>query len=171
MKKIILLLSIFISMKSIAQVDYDRINDKENGSLIFKGIIDFQEIINEPEFGWFQSGVETYIPHAETIDRLRDRLPRYNLVIILGTWCEDSQNLIPKLYKILQQAAYPIEQVKVIGVDRNKEGKNGEHKEYHAERVPSIIVFRENTEIGRIIESVKESIEKDLDLITAEGEE
>jgi len=165
MKKILLLLTIFISMKSAAQVEYDRVDDPESGTMFFKGIIDFHELSNEPAFTWFHSGVEAYSPNMEMIDRLRDQLRHYNLVVLLGTWCEDSQNLIPKLYRTLQLAEYPETQVKVIAVDRNKEGKNGEHKEYKAKLVPTIIVLKDDKEIGRITETVEESIEKDLDRI------
>ena len=83
-------------------------------------------------------------------------------MVLIGTWCEDSQNLIPKLYTTLLKADYDVGSVKIIGVDRMKEAKERMEKPYSIEKVPTIIVYKNEKEVGRIIEVVKQSIETDL---------
>jgi hypothetical protein len=162
MRNLLFALALTMSINAFAQVDYDRRTDKENGALVFKGVIDFNELLSEPAFVWFQKGADAYTPDAKVMEILDEHLPKYNMVVVLGTWCEDSQLLVPRLYKTLKTAQYPTEQVTLIGVDRAKEGKNGEHQQYSADRVPTIILYSEGVEVGRIVEVAQESIEKDL---------
>jgi hypothetical protein len=80
----------------------------------------------------------------------------------MGTWCSDTKDLLPKLHKSLVQTGYPMEQLKMYGVDRAKEAKYVEHKLYNAERVPTIVLVRNNMEVGRIVESPTGTIEQNL---------
>lgn len=162
MKYLLILLATFMSYLSFGQIDYDKAMDKESGMMLMKGTINFHELMAEPSFEWFRKGTEEYKPNAVAIEALSGHLQEYNLVVVLGTWCEDSHKLVPKLYKILQLTQYPMDKVKLIAVDRAKEGKNGEHRKYAAMLIPNFIVYREEQEIGRIVESVSSSLEQEL---------
>jgi len=50
----------------------------------------------------------------------------------------------------------------MFGVDRDKQAKYVEHKIYKIKDVPTVIVFKDHLEIGRITETVKKSVEADL---------
>ena len=80
----------------------------------------------------------------------------------MGTWCDDSHYLIPKLEKVLQEIDFPKSQIILYGVDRKKNVKTGENKKYVITNVPTIIVLKDGVEKGRITESTKISIEVDL---------
>lgn len=162
MRQIFLILFLAISLNSFCQSDYDKSVDKENGSVVFKGQCSFDDLLKEPDFAWFNNGADSYQPDSNAILFLKKHLPDYDLVVLMGTWCEDSQNLVPKLYKTLQLTGYPISKLKLFGVDRAKEAKFGEHKLYKVEKVPTIILFRQKQEISRLVEIVEKSIEKDL---------
>lgn len=163
MKQLLIILSLLVSMTVHAQKsDFDRTTDADNGSIIFTGQCSFADLEQEKTFTWMAEGVSGYKPGAEAVAQLKKKLPAYNLVIFLGTWCEDSQNLIPKLYKTLKEAGYPMNQVRMYGVNRAKESKYYDHKAYRIDRVPTIILQRGNTEVGRIVEQVQNSIESDL---------
>ena len=161
MKKLLLLASLFMSITTFAQSDYEVSKDKENDAVVFKGQITFADLNKEKTFTWMK-GAASYKTTADEMDFLRKHLPRYDLVILMGTWCDDSQNLIPKLYKVLQQSGYPMDKLKMYGVDRAKQAKYIEHKLYGLEKVPTIIVIKDHSEVGRIVESVKETIETEL---------
>lgn len=162
MKKIILLAAMLFSVSAFGQSsDYDIAKDDETGAVIYKGRLSFEDLNKESTFEWMK-GSAVYKPAKNDIDYLKEYLPTYELIVFLGTWCEDSHRLIPELYKVLQAAGYPPEKVKMYGVNRAKEAKNIEHKLYNIERVPTIILLKNNTEVGRIIEQVKLSIENDL---------
>jgi len=82
--------------------------------------------------------------------------------VFIGTWCEDTQHLLPQLYRTLQDASYDFNALEMYGVNRMKEGLNAEHLIYNIKYVPTIIVMDRFKEVGRIIESVNTSIEEDL---------
>ena len=85
------------------------------------------------------------------------------MVVFLGTWCDDSHELIPKLEKVLQLIQYPQSSLTMFGVDRAKTTTTHDEKQYKITLVPTIIVFDKDREIGRITESVQKSIEADLE--------
>jgi hypothetical protein len=151
-----------MNLNALAQSDYDRSIDKENEAVVFKGQITFGDLEKESSFSWLQSGADKYKPDSSTIKFLRKAMPAYNLVILLGTWCEDSHILIPKLYKTLKIINYPLAQVSIYGVDRAKQAKYVEHQLYRLERVPSIMVFKGFIEVGRIVETAERTVEEDL---------
>src|SRR5690606_6999052 len=150
------------SIQSFAQSDFDRSIDSENGSLVFKGEINLHDLRAEESFSWLPKGIDSYSPDSASLEYLKKNLPSYNLIVFIGTWCEDTHILFPNLLKILQETGYPLEQLKIYGVDRGKETKYIEHKLYRVDRVPSFLVFRNHTEIGRITEVVQKSVEEDL---------
>jgi len=148
-------------MSAFAQSDYDRISDA-NGNLIYKGECTINDLYKEPDFSWLGRGVDSYTPDSIAVKYLKKTLGQYNIVVVMGTWCEDSQNLVPKLYKTLVEASFPMSQYQMFGVDREKKTKNIEHELYKIKFVPTIIVRKGPQEIGRIVESVKKNIETDL---------
>ena len=141
--------------------DYEVSKDEMTAMDVYRGQFGFDELKNGKTFGWFRDGVKEYKPDVEKIAYLEKNMGQYNLVIFLGTWCDDSHNLVPKLYKVLTAADYKGE-YKMYGVDRDKTTKHDMQKVYGITLVPTIIVQKENMEIGRITETVKTSIESDL---------
>jgi hypothetical protein len=158
-----LFLSCMATNTLLAQApDYDVLKDAGNGSVVFKGEFGFKELMTEPTFSWMQRGSAAYKPDSTAVTYLAKHMPGYQMVVLLGTWCEDSQNLIPKLYKTLVSAEYPMSSLKMYGLDRAKEAKYVEAKLYKASKVPTIVLYKDHAEIGRIVESVSKSIEIDL---------
>lgn len=153
---------LLFSFSASAQQTFTVSKDPENGSQVFKGQLSFADLASEPSFGWFSKGEAAYTPDSIAVKYLRDRLPEYTIVTLMGTWCEDSQNLVPKLAKTLKAAKFPMERFVLYGVDRSKKTDGVEAQTYRLQLVPTIIVFRGNEEIGRIVETVKRSIETDL---------
>ena len=89
-------------------------------------------------------------------------MKQYTMVVFLGTWCDDSHYLIPRLERVLQMINYPQSKLTMYGVDRAKTAKNGEEIKYGVTLVPTIILFKDGKEVGRITETVKKTIEEDL---------
>jgi len=58
----------------------------------------------------------------------------------------------------MESIEYPTEKIQLYGVDRKKETKGIEHRLYHIELVPTIIIMRNNMEVGRITETVEKNI-------------
>jgi thiol-disulfide isomerase/thioredoxin len=115
---------------------------------------------------WFNKNFDDYTPNVDTIALLSKRLSEVKILAFMGTWCGDSKREVPRFYKILEAANYPIEQLTMIGVRRDREhykqGPNNEEAGLNIHRVPTFILYKNEREIGRIIESPKTSIEGDL---------
>jgi thiol-disulfide isomerase/thioredoxin len=159
-------LMLMLAMQASAQTPaYNSYVDEKNSSVVFQGVITFDDLKNEKSFTWFQNGVDEYNTSSRAISYLQKLLADYDMVVLLGTWCGDSKDLMPKLYKVLQETHYPMSRYTMYGVSRAKEAKNNERTRYDLKKVPTIILFKNGKEIGRIIESVNKSIEADLKAI------
>lgn len=156
---------LMMSMMTFAQSDYYTSVDSQNGSVVFKGQILFNDLQKEPSFKWLESGINAYKPDMQDMAFLQQHLANYSIVTVMGTWCEDSQILVPKLLKVMGMVNYPMPMYTMYGVDRNKQTKYGESKFYNITRVPAFILVKDNEEVGRITESVSKSIEADLRVI------
>lgn len=144
-----------------AQFGFDIDRDETTGQIIFVGRCTFDDLADEASFDWLRMGSDGYNPDAAKIDSLKKILPTCQLVIFMGTWCEDTQNLLPKLYKtMLYSHCYT--NYKMYAVNRNKISKNNEQEPFKVVTVPTIIVQKNGVEIGRIVETTKVSIEDDL---------
>lgn len=161
---------LFLSLNASAQKTYTVFKDPENGSQVFKGELKLGDLSAEPTFTWYGKGMGSYKPDSASINYLRGTLPKYTIVTLMGTWCEDSQNLIPKLAKTLQDAAFPVAKFQLYGVDRSKKTNGIEAQTYNVKLVPTIIIFRGTEEVGRIVETVKDNIETDLAQIILKAE-
>lgn len=164
MKYLFIIALSIITMSATSQNThpYTTTKDTVTDGLIFNGPITFADLNNEPSFTWLKSGYDEYTPDATQLTYLRTNLPKYKMVVFMGTWCDDSHYLIPKLEKVLQLAGYPMQQYTMYGADREKKTRRGEHEKYGITLVPTIILFDNGHEIGRITESVSNSIEADL---------
>lgn len=165
MRGVILTALLLMSMIVKAQTDFDTSSDKETGSVVFKGQITYNDLRKELSFKWLDKGIIDYKPAEADMVFLQKHLSGYEVVTFMGTWCDDSQNLVPKLLKVLAAADYPMHQHTMYGVDRTKQAKYTEAKFYEISRVPTIILLKDNQEVGRITESVNKSIEADIKAI------
>ncbi|NDC40687.1 MAG: hypothetical protein EBZ77_03915 [Chitinophagia bacterium] len=154
-----------LSTTAMAQTQYDTLRDEKNNSLIYRGSITFGDIMQEPSFGWMKEGTATYTPAEKTIQHLKPQLARCRFLVFMGTWCEDSQHLIPQFLKTLQACGYNPADVLLYGMDRAKTSGTGIEKTYGATLLPTIIIYYDNKEVGRIIETVPGTIEAELDRI------
>lgn len=111
---------------------------------------------------WFESIYDMYDVDSVNADKFADKLKDDDIMIVMGTWCSDSRREVPRLYKILDYLKYPADKIKLIMVDRDKNALGDEIKDLNIKLVPTIIFYNGNRELGRIAESPKESLEKDI---------
>jgi thiol-disulfide isomerase/thioredoxin len=86
-----------------------------------------------------------------------------------GTWCHDTQNLLPLFYKLIDKSGFPENQVYLIGVDRAKTTFKSLHKKFAILNVPTfIIIDKKGKEVGRVVEYGNTgAIDKELGQIVA----
>lgn len=135
------------------------ITDAQTGENIFRGDVTFQDLSH---FNWQTEGYKNYQPDSAAIAYLKQHLAAYRIRVYLGTWCEDSHLLIPQLQKILEEAGYPLQEVKMIAVDRQKTSPEELEKQDHIQFVPTIILSRDGKEKGRVVEGAYPNLEAAL---------
>jgi len=126
--------------------------------MLYKGSCTFEDIAPLPDFD-FHTTPET---DAQALSVLRNRLSAYEIIVFIGTWCEDSHEMIPRLYHVLKAADYPFEQLRMYAVDREKQSLHDEADMYHIRQIPVVILKKDGREQGRITEQVQQSVEQDL---------
>jgi hypothetical protein len=114
--------------------------------------------VYEPEY-------ERYSPDAEAIKFLKTKKGKFQIKMVMGFWCDDSKLHVPQLIKTLDEAKWDTEdneQLKIFGVDKNKEAGFEGFKSLNIVKVPTIIVYYNDREIGRMEETPKITVEQDL---------
>ncbi len=115
---------------------------------------------------WFQTGYEQYANDQATTSALIPLLKDITIEIFLGTWCGDSKREVPRMLKILDRAGVDSSRVQLIFVSNDPKmyKQSPQHEEAGKQiiRVPTLIVYEQKKEIGRIVEYPVVSIEKDL---------
>lgn len=168
MKKItftILLISIVLgSCKT--QKDFNQvIKDNNLNQKILFGKIDRNGLMKKPFKDWFTKEYDAYTPDATSINHLKSFMAdNAKIVIVLATWCPDSQREVPRFYKILDAMDFDETKVEVIAVDKDfYAGDDVDVAQYQIDKVPTIIYYHYGYEAGRIEETPSfGSLEKDL---------
>jgi len=110
-------------------------------------------------------------PDLEAADRLLQTIAGAEVVIYLGTWCDDTRRELSRLWWALDSlGADEPPQLTYVAVDRSLTEPAGQVAEVDLIRVPTIVVGRGGNELGRIVEKSPHGIEIDLlALLTGEA--
>jgi thiol-disulfide isomerase/thioredoxin len=84
------------------------------------------------------------------------------ILTFLGTWCEDSKREVPKFVKILESAGYPVEEVRVVSMTREKNTPQNYEEGLDITNVPTFIFYKDGKELNRIVEFPIEDLESDM---------
>lgn len=161
MKQVIILLLLTLSIVKAQQYNNSTIDTVKNKKMLIGYCT--REAFQDTAFkDWFDEQYTNYQPDYDVLDKLEGKLDDISITIVMGTWCSDSREQIPSFYKILDELNYSSEKITLISVDRKKKGLSDEADNLNIELVPTIIFYRNGNEIGRIIETPQESLEKDM---------
>ena len=155
MKIILLLLSVLsLSTKLSAQVEYEITKDTEQPhGKILRGTIDKHLLQNDSTFKWYTSSQKIYTPDSTILNTLKKaKTANLQLVIFGGTWCEDTQFILPKFFKLQEMSGLPDANITLFGVNRSKVSLGHIAEAFGIEYVPTIIVMKAGKELGRVVE-------------------
>ena len=111
---------------------------------------------------WFGPGYENYKVDGETLEKIKPLLKDVSITVFMGTWCEDSQRETPHFYKILDEAGYSESKLTLITVSDEKTTPQGFENGKNITNVPTFIFYKNEKELGRIVEYPIESLENDM---------
>jgi len=105
----------------------------------------------------------TYNPDPEVLQQLAAIGNDYRIVIVMASWCGDSKEQVPRFLKVADSFGFPESEIRLLCVDKKKTAPGFEEElvSFAVELVPTFIFFSGEREIGRIIETPVESLEKD----------
>ncbi len=136
--------------------------DKNSGEKMLIGKIQRNDFMDSTFSWWFNSEYNFYDIDSTYLEILNTDLRNYSITLVLGTWCSDSRTQVPRFFKILDAINYPVEKLLIIAVNRDIKAQDLDIDNLKIKLVPTFIIYKDNTELGRIIESPTESLEKDL---------
>ncbi|MBK8945509.1 MAG: thioredoxin [Ignavibacteriae bacterium] len=156
-----LILFFFITSSLFAQ-NYKLVEDVKSKKIMLIGI-STREAFEDSNFaGWFNVEYKNYLVDTNLINNLKSEIVGKKIKIVLGTWCSDSRREVPRFFKILDSIGFCDDNLTIINVDRTKNGLTNETVDLNIEFVPTFIILEDDEEIGRIIETPNETLEKDL---------
>ena len=132
-----------------------------DGNEILVGRISYAQMRQYAE-AWFDKEYDFYRINQERLEKIKPLLKDKRVVLLMGTWCEDSQREVPAMMKILDQAGYKTAEMEIIALDEDKRTKEGLEKAYDLTYVPALIIFDREKEINRIVEFPINSLEQDI---------
>ncbi|MBK5208260.1 MAG: thioredoxin family protein [Flavobacteriaceae bacterium] len=160
MKSLFFSILILSTMSCSAQKNEATAVKDSSGNLI--GIANKESFLAEPFNAWFTPNYDAYETDKQAIEKLKPLLKEVSIKAFMGTWCEDSQDQTPVLYKILDETDFNYDNLELITVNRSKSTPDNLQEGFNIERVPTFIVYKNDKEIGRFVEFPRESVEADL---------
>ena len=151
MKKLSLLILLSILTISL-QAQNKTIEDSRIEKQILYGQVNLEAFQMDLCKDWYAPEYKSYQIKEEKLKQLTDqKLANISINLIFGSWCHDSHREVPRFIKILEEINFPFPQSPSYDAKANK-----------VEFVPTMIIYKGKTEIGRIIESPELTLEEDL---------
>lgn len=153
MKNLLLLfLAGTTSCLSVAAQDQARVMSDRDGSKMLVGILTRESLSGDTAFAWYAPNAQDYKPYPKAVATLRKYKDSINLVVFMGTWCHDSQFVVPRLFRLLDAAGFPANRVSLLAVTRDNHTPGNLAEALHLEHTPTIIVMKQGRELGRVVE-------------------
>lgn len=126
--------------------------ERHSQQKVLRGIINKYLVMNDPEFNWYQANQTIYNPDTATLSAMASGKGKVQFVVFGGTWCEDTQFILPKFFKLQEMSGIPDDQITFFGVNEAKKSLGHITEAFGITNVPTIIVMKDNKEVGRVVE-------------------
>lgn len=160
-----LLFLLYIFTSSLAAQEGIIVIDEASGKYMPLGRFDRSVFLDSNFVDWFNEEYNSYTINENALSDIMIEVEDVYVKIVMGTWCSDSIREVPRFYKILDVVNFDKNHVDLICVDKAKVGLDDEVDGLGVYLVPTFIFPKEGKELGRIIESPNDSLEKDFENI------
>lgn len=136
-----------------AQTPYTYTEDTQApGTYILNGIVTKYALQNYPAFSWYALNANAYTPKEAHVNAMKEGKGKLKYLVFGGTWCSDTQFILPKFFKIQEAATVADADISFFATDRNKKTIGNITDVLNVTNVPTLIVLKEGKEIGRVVE-------------------
>lgn len=147
------LFAVLFSSSAFCQAQYEILKDEKHPKEhILRGIINKYLIQNDGSYGWYNASHSTYRPDTATLNAFESARAKYQFVVFGGTWCEDTQSILPKFFRLLEMSGVKDTMVTLFGVNRAKKSLGSIADAFNIKNVPTIIIMKDGVEQGRVVE-------------------
>jgi hypothetical protein len=164
-KSLIFIFQVLLVTQVVGQnIDTNK-TDSIKEEIILLSACDREDLQGDLFGGEFDTEYNLYTSNPEVMMNLGLYNGDYNIIIVLGSWCSDSREQVPRFLRIIDELGLSDDIIRMIAVDRTKSPGmflENEVADLNIERVPTFIIMNEGIEIGRIIETPEETLEADL---------
>ena len=174
MKKLLVSAMVLVTFVASSQTKQASVSNpkfsivKDSADKVLKGYISRSVIESDTAFKWFGENMKYGTADSNAVEAFRKNGANFSMVVFGGTWCHDTQNLLPVFYRLVEKSGYQEDKINLIAVDRAKTAPDNLHKTYSITNVPTFIVLKDGKEVGRVVEYGKEGqIDKELGQIVA----
>ena len=153
--KTILTILFLVSFSGLvhAQAQYDISPDPKHPEVkVLRGFINKYLVANDTSFQWYRANQRFYNPDSSTLNAMERSKGKLQFVIFGGTWCEDTQFIVPQFFKLQEMSGVPDSTVTFFGVNRQKKSLGNIAGAFGITNVPTIIVMKDGQELGRVVE-------------------
>ena len=138
--------------KTNAQAGFTSTIDDKNVTIL-NGILSKNDVANNAAFkNWYAGNQTSYKPDTAIVNAITNAKDKVQYVIFGGTWCEDTQSILPKFFKLQEESGTSENNISFYGVDRSKKTLGNLTAAFKITNVPTIIVMKDGKEIGRVVE-------------------
>ena len=136
--------------------------DKQSKTRMLVGLSNRGGLQQNPFSVWFNKEYGAYALNKEAVQVIKNDSENLSIMLFMGTWCGDSRREVPRIYRILDAVDFDESRLTLINMDREKNSPDGEETGLNIHHVPTLILYKNSSEIGRVIESPIQSLEEDM---------
>lgn len=151
MKKFVFVLAMLAS-GTVLFAQQAEVTQDAQGNKVIKGFMTKNELASDPSFAWFAENQKGYTPYSSALQTLKANKDSVNFLVFGGTWCHDTQFILPKFFSLAEAAGVSLDRVTMLGVDNNKKTIQHLAEAFQVLNVPTIIVLKNGKEVGRVVE-------------------
>lgn len=163
-KNLLFLVFIIIPAMTFAQKLNQKTPDEKKGNEMLIGYCnrDGFASVNSNFDSAFKAEYPIYHADEATMKLLATKLKDVKVTVVMATWCGDSKEWVPRFYKILDELDFSFKNLTLICVDRSKKAPGTNVDTLKIELVPTFIFYRDEVELGRIVEVPADLMEKEI---------
>jgi thiol-disulfide isomerase/thioredoxin len=164
MNKVFFMLLILIPGMTFAQKLNQKALDEKKGTEMLIGYCnrDAFATLNSNFDSAYKAEYPLYHTDEPTMKQLAQKLNGVKITVVMATWCGDSKEWVPRFYKIMDELKFNYINLTLICVDRSKKAPGTIVDDFKIELVPTFIFYRDKMELGRIVETPGDLMEKEI---------
>ena len=164
MKKLVFLAIIVFPAMVFAQKLNQKTTDEKKGNEMLIGYCnrDGFASVNSNFDSAYKAEYPIYHADEAIMKQLAGKLNDIKITVVMATWCGDSKEWVPRFYNIMDELSFDYKNLTLICVDRSKKAPGTRVDTLKIELVPTFIFYRNEVELGRIIEVPGDLMEKEI---------